>query len=102
MIEAGSNDYPMNDLLLKYYLLVTCVVSLLTFSAYGWDKRQSVKQGRRVPEARLHLLSLLGGWPGALVAQYYFRHKNRKAAFQIVFWLIGSAQAALLIAWLAR
>ena len=102
MIEAGSNNYPMNDLLLKYYLLVTCVVSLLTFSAYGWDKRQAVKQGRRVPEARLHLLSLLGGWPGALVARYYFRHKNRKTSFQIVFWLIGLAQAALLIAWIAR
>ena len=92
----------MNAMLLKYYLLVTCVVSLLTFGAYGWDKRQAVKQGRRVPEARLHLLSLLGGWPGAFVAQHYFRHKNRKASFQVVFWLIGLAQASLLIAWLVR
>ena len=89
-------------MLLKYYLLATCLVSLFTFGVYGWDKRQAVKQGQRVPETRLHLLSLLGGWPGALLAQHYFRHKNRKASFQIVFWLIGSVQAALLIAWLAR
>ena len=85
-------------MLLKYYLLVTCVVSALTFGVYGWDKRQAVKQGRRVPEARLHLLTLFGGWPGALLAQHYFRHKNRKMSFQIVFWLIGLLQVALLAA----
>jgi uncharacterized membrane protein YsdA (DUF1294 family) len=42
---------------------------------------------RRTPESTLHLLSVLGGWPGALVAQQMFRHKSRKLEFQIVFWL---------------
>ena len=87
-------------MLLKFYLLVTCVVSLATFCVYGWDKRQAVRNAQRVPEKTLHLLAVFGGWPGALLAQYVFRHKNRKASFQIVFWLIGMAQAGMLIAWL--
>ena len=41
-----------------------------------------------MPEARLHLLELLGGWPGALAAQGVFRHKRRKARFMAVFWFI--------------
>ena len=40
----------------------------------------------RTPEVRLHLFELLGGWPGALVAQQVFRHKTRKLSFQLVFW----------------
>lgn len=87
-------------MLLKFYLLVTCVVSLATFFVYGWDKRQAVRNAQRVPEKTLHLLAVFGGWPGALLAQHVFRHKNRKASFQMVFWLIGMAQAGMLIAWL--
>ena len=66
------------------------VVSLPTFVIYGYDKSAAQKGARRIPEARLHLLELLGGWPGALVAQRVFRHKTRKVSFQIVFWLIGA------------
>ena len=36
----------------------------------------------------MHITELLGGWPGALIAQQVFRHKTRKASFQTVFWLI--------------
>ena len=41
---------------------------------------------QRTPEARLHLYELLGGWPGALVAQQKLRHKSSKQAFREVFW----------------
>jgi len=36
---------------------------------YGIDKSAAKKEKRRVSEAKLHILSLLGGWPGALLAQ---------------------------------
>ena len=87
--------------LLESGLLAIVVISLTTFVVYGWDKRQAIRQSRRVPEKTLHLLSALGGWPGALMAQQVFRHKNRKPSFQAVFWLIGIVEAGLLIAWLA-
>ena len=62
-------------------------MSLLTLGFYAWDKRQAGKRGWRVPEKRLHILSLLGGWPGALLGQRLLRHKSIKTRFRVVFWL---------------
>ena len=62
--------------------------SLLAFVLYLFDKRSALRSGWRTPEARLHLVELLGGWPGALIAQQMFRHKTRKLSFEMVFWLI--------------
>jgi uncharacterized membrane protein YsdA (DUF1294 family) len=62
-------------------------LSGLTLGFYAWDKRQAKKHGWRVPEKRLHLLSLLGGWPGALLGQRWLRHKSVKTKFRLVFWL---------------
>ena len=69
---------------LGFYLLM----SVVTFTFYGFDKRRAIKGGRRVPEARLHWLELLGGWPGAFAGQLLFRHKTQKLSFRVVFWLI--------------
>lgn len=64
------------------------LVSLFSFCQYWLDK-QSAQKGRwRTAENSLHIAELLGGWPGALVAQQVFRHKTRKASFQLVFWII--------------
>ncbi|MFM7129130.1 MAG: DUF1294 domain-containing protein [bacterium] len=66
---------------------VYAAISLLAFIIYGWDK-SSAKSGRwRTPEKTLHLLSLAGGWPGAMAGQQFFRHKTSKKSFQVVFWL---------------
>jgi len=32
---------------------------------------------------------LLGGWPGAFLAQRRFRHKCSKVSYQVVFWVIA-------------
>jgi uncharacterized membrane protein YsdA (DUF1294 family)/cold shock CspA family protein len=69
-------------------LLVYPVVSLLTFALYWDDKRSATRGTWRTSEAMLHLFELLGGWPGALIAQQMFRHKTRKVSFQVVFWAI--------------
>ena len=67
------------------------VASLVAYFAYAADK-SAAKQGEwRTPENTLHLLSLIGGWPGALFAQKKLRHKNRKASFQAVFWVTVAA-----------
>lgn len=64
------------------------VVSIGTFAIYAWDKRRARHGGQREPESHLHLLALLGGWPGAFLAQRLVRHKTAKSSFQFVFWLI--------------
>jgi uncharacterized membrane protein YsdA (DUF1294 family) len=61
-------------------------ISVATYATYGRDKRRAEAGGARTPESTLHLLSLLGGWPGALLAQARHRHKTGKPGFQLVFW----------------
>jgi len=78
----------MNVVAVPWPLLVYAGVSLVTFAFYAIDKRRAQRGGRRIREATLHALELAGGWPGALVAQPFFRHKRRKPAYLVVFWLI--------------
>ncbi len=64
------------------------LLSALTYWAYWCDKRRAQQGAWRMPEARLHLLELLGGWPGAFLAQRRLRHKCSKRSYQFNFWLI--------------
>ena len=64
-----------------------CVAaSILAFLVYAKDKWAAQGGRWRTQESTLHLLSLAGGWPGALAAQTLLRHKSRKQSFRIVFW----------------
>lgn len=67
--------------------LASFVISLLTFTLYKLDKRAALKNKQRIPEASLHIATLLGGWPGALIARALMRHKTKKLRFVIFFWL---------------
>ena len=69
-------------LILGLYL----AASLITFIIYALDKSAARQGSSRIPEKFLHLLSLAGGWPGALIAQQKLRHKTRKQSFRSVFW----------------
>lgn len=66
--------------------MIYILMSLVTFAFYVHDKHAAQKGEWRTPETTLHLLELLCGWPGALLAQYRIRHKNRKFSYQLVFW----------------
>ena len=63
------------------------ILSILTFIIYFIDKRAAQKGKWRVKENTLQMLSLAGGWPGALLAQQSLRHKTKKRVFRIVFVL---------------
>ena len=41
----------------------------------------------RTAESTLHILSLLGGWPGAALAQSFLRHKSKKLSFRVTYWI---------------
>ncbi len=71
-------------------LLVACVygvLSGLSYLMYWWDKSAAQQRGQRTPENSLHVVDLLGGWPGALIAQQQYRHKTIKQPFQSIFWI---------------
>jgi uncharacterized membrane protein YsdA (DUF1294 family) len=71
------------------FLLVAVygVASLVTYVVYAIDKNAARKGAWRIPEAQLHLLALIGGWPGAMAAQQIVRHKSKKPSFRFVFWI---------------
>lgn len=92
-------------------------LSLLTFIAYAKDKSAAQNDNWRIKEDTLHAFSLVGGWPGALIAQQVLRHKSSKGSFRFIFWITvfvncgvfvwffvpnGEAQIRSLIASLAR
>lgn len=79
--------------------LAYVVMSLICYQAYREDKSAAQTGNWRVSEGTLHMLSLLGGWPGALYAQRRLRHKTLKASFQTAFWVTVMLNVAGLL-WL--
>ena len=73
-------------------------LSTVTFFAYGWDKVSATGGHRRTPESSLHTLEMLGGWPGAWLAQPLWRHKSRKASYRAAFLMAVALNVLGLIA----
>ena len=74
-------------------------LSMLTFMAYWQDKWAAQKGQWRTPEKTLQTMALAGGWPGALLAQQWLRHKSSKTSFQLQFWLMVLINVAAVL-WL--
>jgi uncharacterized membrane protein YsdA (DUF1294 family)/cold shock CspA family protein len=91
----------VRDLLPPPVLAVYVCVSLLTFIVYRFDKSAAEFNDWRTPEIHLHTLSILGGWPGAIIAQRLLRHKSKKQSFQVIFWATVVLNATLLAALLS-
>ncbi len=62
------------------------VTSAVCLIAYVVDKSAAVAGRWRVSEGTLIFLGLVGGWPGAIVAQQVVRHKSSKVEFRSAFW----------------
>ena len=63
------------------------VASVVTAMLYAWDKRAAIKGNFRVAENTLLACSLLGGWPGGMIASQLVRHKTQKVAYRLKFAL---------------
>lgn len=72
-----------------------------SYLLYRADKSAARRNRSRTPENKLHLADLLGGWPGALIAQQQFHHKTMKQPFQFVFWVSVVLNLAACV-WLVR
>lgn len=90
MDRNGGFVVRVHSILFGWYLFA----GLFTFAVYGRDKWAAKTSRWRTAEPTLHILSLLGGWPGAFVAQRLFRHKSRKKPFQSVFLITIVANVA--------
>lgn len=60
-------------------------MSVVAFILYGADKSAAQRGAWRTSEQTLITIGLVGGWPGALLAQGIFRHKSSKRSFQSAF-----------------
>lgn len=88
-LVAGAGMLTYIAIAVEFGLFVVgayAVMSLFCFIAYASDKAAANSGGWRVAESTLHLLGLLGGWPGAIIAQQLLRHKTVKQSFREFFW----------------
>ena len=83
----------------RFIWLMYAGLSVLTFMAYWQDKWSAQKGQWRTPEKTLQTMALVGGWPGALLAQQWLRHKSSKTRFQQEFWLMVLINVAAVL-WL--
>ena len=88
---------------IKWILFVYLfLMNLIGFLSMLIDKRRARKNGWRIRERTLFLLSILGGSIGSLSGMYIFRHKTRHWYFVLGMPLILFLQAALTLFFLIR
>jgi uncharacterized membrane protein YsdA (DUF1294 family) len=85
----------LNFVLLAFPALI--LVNFWTILRFWQDKQRAVTGGRRIPEADLLGLALIGGSPGALLARRWFRHKTRKEPFTTQLFVIVVVQIGLIL-----
>lgn len=75
------------------------LINLISFAAYGIDKRKARKDKWRIPESTLLMLAFIGGALGALAGMMVFHHKTKHWKFKILVPLFLLLQLALAV-WL--
>lgn len=78
-------------------ILFVVLVNLVAMLRFWQDKRRAGAGDRRIPEADLLGLALIGGSAGALLARHLFRHKTRKQPFSNRLLTIAALQLGALI-----
>ena len=86
------------ELLLKILALYLAIINLDAFLLMRADKRRAQRGKRRIPEATLFLVAVLGGSPGVMLGMKAFRHKTLHTSFTVGVPLICFFECALLAA----
>ena len=80
---AAGTQWRVPQIVAGAYLVLSAVCFLL----YAKDKSAATAKRRRSPESVLLFVGLLGGWPGAIMAQQFLRHTASTASFRSWFWV---------------
>lgn len=82
-----------NIFALIYYLMF---INIVTFFVYGIDKVKAKKNKRRISEATLLMLAVVGGTIGALLSMKVWHHKTMHKKFKYGLPLMLLVQIVLI------
>lgn len=86
------------QLLPPFTILALSLINTYSYWLYSKDKQHALHGDWRVPEQRLLLCAVLGGWTASVLAQQHFHHKTQKQPFQRYFQIASVAHCLLLLA----
>ena len=89
MLAEFADNYPA-----LAFLVYVAIMSLVTFMAYGIDKKKAIDGAWRTKEKTLLGLSLAGGAVGGFLGMKLFRHKTKHTSFTVGIPAILLAQMA--------
>ncbi len=87
----------MGEFMLKYYLILILIMSIISFALFGIDKRKAKSGSRRIPEKTLFGFAIFGGATGAFFGMQTFRHKTKHNSFRFGIPALMIIQAGLLL-----
>ena len=82
---------------MKIVYIIMLFVNIVTFVIFGYDKRQALRSGWRIPERTLILWAALSGAFGALLGMRVFHHKTKKKKFYITVPVLAFLWAVLIV-----
>ena len=85
------------SLIVKFVLVYFLIINLTGLIIMKIDKRKSIKHQWRVPEARIFIISILGGSVGVFAGMHLFHHKTKHPKFVIGIPAIITLQFCLFI-----
>ena len=91
-ISYGILTGKLHPLVPVAYIILSCIA----YMTYAFDKAVAMQRRWRTTESTLLAIGLLGGWPGAMIAQSMFRHKTKKLPFIVAFWFTAAANCFVL------
>ena len=83
-----------------YALLWFFGINVVSFIAFGEDKRRAKKGVWRISEQLLLRMALVGGTFGCLIGQEVWHHKTRKQPFGYYLYTIAVIQIVIIIAFI--
>ncbi len=75
-----------NELIFYIYLSLMVIMSIISFTLYGVDKKKAIKGKERIKEKTLLFYTIFNGAIGAFFARFVFRHKTEKKYFSLTIF----------------